>query len=112
MFYFETNFFTNDIVRASHFTSRLFKDDTSLFLSDTNLTTLEIKVKCEMQKIVHWLNENKLTLNYSKIIYLLVNNALRSKDKRESSFSVSISNNVIKKATAAKYLGMIIEPTL
>ena len=44
--------------------------------------------------------------------YKLVYNALRSKHKRESSFSVSIDNNVIKKATAAKYLGIIIEPTL
>ena len=102
----------NDIVYASYFTTRLFADDTALILSDTNLTTLEMKVKSEMQKIVLWLNENKLTLNYSKTTYLLVDNALRSKDKRKSSFSVSINNTVIEKASAAKYLRIIIEPTL
>ena len=87
----------NDIVLASHFTTRLSADDPALILSDTNLTTLEMKVKSEMQKIVYWLNQNKLTLNYSKTTYLIVNNALRSKNKRKSSFSVSINNNVIKK---------------
>ena len=62
----------NDIVHASHFTTRLFADDTALISIDTNLTTLEMKVKSEMQKIVHWLNEKKLTLNYSKTTYVLV----------------------------------------
>ena len=89
--------YINNIVHASHFTTRLFADGTALILSDTNLTTLEMKVKSEMQKIVHWINENRLTLNYSKTTYVLVKNALRSKEKWESSFSVSISNNVIKK---------------
>ena len=50
--------------------------------------------------------------NYSKTTYSLVNNALRSKDKRECSFSVIISNKAFKKATDAKYLGIIIKPTL
>ena len=49
--------YINDIVHASHFTTRLFADDTALILSDTNLTILEMKVKSEMQKIVHWLNQ-------------------------------------------------------
>ena len=45
-------------------------DDTALILSDANLTTLEMKDKSERQKIVHSLNENELTLNYSKTTYV------------------------------------------
>ena len=103
--------YINDIVHASGFTTRLFADDTVLILSDSNLTTLERKVKAELIKITHWLTTNNLTLNYSKTTYILVKNT-KNKDDVETSFSLSVNNNIIKKANAAKYLGIIIEPSL
>ena len=103
--------YIDDIVHASGFTTRLFADDTALILSDSNLTTLEGKVKAELIKITHWLTTNKLTLNYSKTTYILVKNT-KNKDDVETSFSLSVNNNIIKKANAAKYLGIIIEPNL
>ena len=78
--------YINDIVHASGFTTRLFADDTALILSDSNLTTLERKVKAELIKITHWLTTNKLTLNYSKTTYILVKNT-KNKDDVETNFS-------------------------
>ena len=43
--------YINDIVHASHFTTRLFADDTALILRDTNLTTLEIKLNLKCKKL-------------------------------------------------------------
>jgi len=40
-------------------------------MSDKNLQQLENKVNFQLQLIDEWLKKNKLTLNYSKTIYLL-----------------------------------------
>ena len=50
----------------------LFSDDTNIFFSDKCLTTLEIRVNTEIQKISRWLKINKLSLNIKKTTYIIL----------------------------------------
>ena len=54
------------------FKFNLFADDTSIFLSDKNLTNFENTVNDELTKVLDWLTANKLTLNVEKSNFLLI----------------------------------------
>ena len=50
-----------------------FADDTYLNMSDANLESLQSRVNCELNKINNWFSRNKLSLNYQKSNYVLIN---------------------------------------
>ena len=102
--------YINDLPKASNFESRLFADDTALFLTDTNLKSLNYKVNMELSKVSLWLNANKLTLNHSKTTYLFIKPKSKSPDL--SDFDVSVRGIGIKKCCTAKYLGVILDENL
>ena len=54
--------------------SVLFTDDTNMFSTDNDLEALIINVNTELEKIVKWLNANKLSLNIDKTHYMLFRN--------------------------------------
>jgi len=51
--------------------SILFADDTSVYLSSTNLTYLFTTMNSELLNLTHWFIANKLSLNISKTNYML-----------------------------------------
>ena len=65
--------YSNDLPSASQFNTTLFADDTLLMLADKNLDMLETKVNEQIQHVDYWLRKNKLSLNYSKTNFLLIN---------------------------------------
>ena len=65
--------YINDLPLASKFQTTLFADDTYLCQEGKNLKTLQIVVNTELQKIDNWLHRNKLSLNYNKTNFLLIN---------------------------------------
>ena len=76
--------YINDLPKASKFETRLFADDTTLFLSNDNLKTLNKNVNYELLNIEVWLNANKLSLNYSRTKYQLI------KPKTKTTYKVQI----------------------
>ena len=54
--------------------SVLFADDTNMFGTDHNLEALIVNVNTELEKIVKWLNANKLSLNIDKTHYMMFKN--------------------------------------
>ena len=71
--------YINDIHKSSkEFTFYLFADDTSLTYANDNLSTLELTVKNELEKVSEWLNANKQTLNVKTSNYVI----LRPRQKR------------------------------
>ena len=66
--------YINDLPQASKFQSTLLADDTYLCLSDTNINDLQIRVYAELQNINFWLWNYKLSLNYNKTNFMLINN--------------------------------------
>ena len=67
----------------------LYADDTALILSDSTLSKLERNVNLEIKKVATWLNENKLSLNYTKTAYMLIT----PQKCDDISFKLQISEN-------------------
>ena len=56
----------------------------------------------EIKKVDSWMRHNKLSLNYSKTVYMIFNS-----DKKQSSpFRVQIGSHLINRVNSTKYLGM------
>ena len=64
--------YINDLPLASNFRSRLFADDPSLTLSNSNIKQLEKDVNTEMKKINDGMCLNKLSINNTKTELLLI----------------------------------------
>ena len=58
--------YINDLPNASSLKTLLFADDTALFASGNNSSSVEKMVNEELKKIENWLLKNKLTLNIQK----------------------------------------------
>ena len=58
--------YINDLPNASSLKTLLFADDTALFASGNNSSSVEKMVNEELKKIENWLLKNKLTSNIQK----------------------------------------------
>ena len=52
----------------------LFADDTNLFDTNNDLKALIDDVNAELEKVINWLNANKLSLNIDKTHFILFRN--------------------------------------
>ena len=60
--------YINDMHRASnHFKFIHIADDTTIYMSDSDLTRLTDRVNVELRKIYEWLKANRLSLNIEKL---------------------------------------------
>ena len=76
----------NDLPSTITFHTRLYADDTALFMFDKNLCTLNRRVNDEIVNIGNWL-KSKLTPNYTKTKFMII-----SYDKNaKSNFEVTIN---------------------
>ena len=62
----------NDLLLANEFRIRLFGDDTSLTLSNSNIKQLEKDVNTEVKETNDWMCLKKLSINYTKNKFLLI----------------------------------------
>ena len=82
--------YVNDLPKSTCFNLTLFADDTYLSLSSSSLIRLKTQVNNEINKVDKWLRSNKLSLNYKKSSYLVINKfPLQSID---IDFEISINN--------------------
>ena len=70
--------YINDLPNACNFRIRPFADDASLTMSNKSKTLLENHKNNGLIKVDEWLKTNKLSLNYDKTEFLVVN---KSKSK-------------------------------
>ena len=54
----------------------LFVDDSNLIFSDKLIINLKPNIQCNLNNLFDWLNINKLSINVSKSIDLLIYNKL------------------------------------
>ena len=97
--------------QASKFCTRLFADDTVLTLSNNCERELSNSVDLEIVKIDHWMKINKLSLNYTKIKFML----FRHKLKRMPipyQHHIAIGEHKLEQVDQIKYLGMIFDEKL
>jgi len=100
--------YVNDLPKVSNFKTTLFADDTCLILANKSIGILEKMVDQEINKVDSWMCHNKLSLNYSKTVYMIFN----SDKKQRSPFRVKIGSNLINRANSTIYLGMHLDHKL
>ena len=100
----------NDISLISNFDSTLFVDDTCLMMADNNLKNLEHKVQIELKKVNSQLCQNKLSLNFSKTNYMILNK--QPLKTCQCNFRIALNDITINRAHTVKYLGLFIDDNL
>ena len=65
--------YINDLLKSTCFNTTPFADNTYLSLSSSSLIRLKTQVNNEINKVDKWLRSNKLSLNYKKSSYLVIN---------------------------------------
>ncbi len=102
--------YINDIVTTSpKIDFLLFADDTSIFLADKSLKSLESTLNEELSSVSNWLKANKLSLNIKKSNILVFRNKVT---KTTETIDVKINGSPIEEKTYAKYLGLLIDNKL
>ena len=102
--------YINDLPLSTNFETILYADDTYLSMTDSNLINLEEKINKEIKHVEYWLQKNKLSLNYSKSNYLLINTEPHKSVK--TSFTIELNGKSLERTKTVKYLGLYIDETL
>ena len=102
--------FINDLsFMISDLEAILFADDTSLFLSDTSFEQLLMRFKSFFAPIFSWIIHNKLSLNWSKTKFMIIN-PKRSGVKLPK--FIELESNQIEVVSEFKLLGCTIDDKL
>ena len=79
-------------------------------MSDANLESLQSRVNCELNKTTNWFRRNKLSLNYQKSNYVLINKVPQK--FISAPFTLTINKALVERKKAVKYLGLCIDENL
>ena len=88
--------------------SKLFADDTSVFLKGKEYTHLIEMLNSEFEKLTIWINDNKFTVNVKKTHYMVFHRARI----KTSDIEVVMQDKSINCVTSTKFLGIIIDNKL
>ena len=101
--------YVNDLPKISNkFVLILFADDTTILLEGNNIHSIVTSLNYELDKLVIWLNANKLSINVSKTHYMVFHRARRKIDHED----IILSNNILQQVHYTKFLGIIIDDKL
>ena len=102
--------YINDIINASHtLFPILYADDTNIFVNGKSLDKLITSMNNELQKIVIWLDTNKLSLNLLKTHYMIFHSQARN---FTSCSDLVIRGHKIEKVDSTKFIGVILDSKL
>ena len=87
-----------------HSSAIMFADDTSVFISNSNLITSYQRVNEDLNSIYNWLDANKLSINFTKTKYVLFR-TLHSKPP-PSNLSLSVHGKKIERVSEINFLGI------
>ena len=102
--------YINDIPNCSKFDISLFANDTYLMLSETNLKELESRVNEELKNLNEWFCRNKLSVNYSKTKFMIINKIPHK--SIDEPFKIALNGAVLERTESVKYLGVFIAQKL
>lgn len=88
--------------------SVFFADDSNVFLNDKNINKLIVNMNIELEKLLHWINTNKLSLNVKKTHFMVFGHR---KYKIENE-KVIINKCTVDQVTTTRFLGVIIDEQL
>ena len=96
--------YINYLPKSTCFSTTLFADDTYLSLSSSSLISLKTQVNNETNKVDKWLRSNKLSLNYKKSSYLIINKF--PQQSIDIDLEISINNVTLVRSKYVRYLGL------
>ena len=89
----------------------LFADDTALVASAPNISLLESKMNCQIEKVQDWLLANKLSVHYDdKSKYMLFNKNIST--SVDDDFELKMGDHLIDRTKSYRYLGLIVDEKL
>lgn len=88
----------------------MYADDTCVIVTGKNLTDLESKSNMKLEKVAHWLSNNKLSINTDKTKCITFRSRLRFINAND--IHIKIDDSVIEQVTTIKYLGVTIDNNL
>ena len=62
----------NDLPLATKFNVKLFADDTNLTMCSNSLDELQSNVNLELTKVISWMRNNRLSINFAMTEYMIV----------------------------------------
>ena len=101
--------FINDITNATIIIPRLYADDTCLILNDHSPKQLQHNINNELAKVFLWARLNKLTINPSKLLFLIIPSTIK---KATTNLKLYLDSTNLNTAKNLKYLGVIIDNKL
>ena len=99
--------YKNDLFNSHDAFSVSFADDISILINDKNPDTLPRKASHTLNKILTWINANKLSLNVQKTSYLIISNKTINQD-----FKIKLNEEDLHRTTNVKILGVIFDEKL
>ena len=101
--------YTNDLPNSvNNANTILFADDTTIYIANTNISTLYEILSHELANLSDWFRANKLSLNISKTNYILFSNT----EKQNKLPELKLADQVISKVACVKFLGVHIDEKL
>ena len=105
LFIIYVNDLPSNITRAK---TIMYADDTTLYVSDTNMNRLYSTINDELDIISDWFKSNKLSVNAAKSNYV----TFRKSPDCTIPDTITIDGNQIEKAKSVKFLGIFIDERL
>ena len=105
--------YVNDLCSASNISDPImFVDDTNLFYSHQNISSLFMTVNNELDKIGEWFKANKLSLNVKKTKYTFFQKNSIKDDIPLKLPALKIANREIERTNAIKFLGILLDENI
>ena len=100
--------YINDLPICSELIALLFADDTTLYLSDSNIERLIVRVNCEFKKVCDYFRFLKLSLHPDKTKFILFSN---SNQARAMDININLDFNNNGTAPDAKLISQLVRVT-
>ena len=85
----------------------MYADDTLLMCNADNINEATEKIKIQLEKMVTWCEENKLSINFAKTKHMIVKHA-----KNQTEPVVKIAGKTLSNVNQYEYLGIILDDKL
>jgi len=103
----------NDICHTSKVLNTiLFADDTTVFYSHKNISTLSDTMNSELKEVSNWFKANKLSLNAKKTNLMYLGTRKQTCSLEDNSHSIFLDGCKLNRVHGAKFLGITIDENL
>ena len=79
-----------------------FADETTVFASDSDINNVHASLNRELVGVDNWLKTNRLSLNVSKALYMIISN-------QKNEIDIKIREPILTKVSTVKSLGVTLD---